>query len=142
MWSKRAKRTSPLTLISKGDNPGNPGEPGNSQIACDRSFTYGKCGRRHPYSDVSYCTLPRWMLAATVTPKLHRLPKTATFTSSHRSNSTAPAAYPNQENLYDYRNGAVQYVTTFTIRALLLHKLQLPDLTDNACSDTPMAGWR
>ena len=41
------------------------------------------------------------------------LPKTATSTSTPLSSSTAPRALLVKQNLYDYREGHVQYVTTF-----------------------------
>jgi hypothetical protein len=130
MWSEKGeKEEHPLTLISKGNNPGKEGEPGNT-AACSASFT-SKCGIV-TYSDVSYCTLYG-----------------GAGGNCHSDNSIAAEngnvyffspeqldgsrGIPNQENLYDYRNGAVQYVTTFTTGPFC-YPSRL-----SACSDTPIA---
>ncbi len=135
MWSESGEREGhPLTLISKGDNNGQAGEPGNSD-ACAASFTR-KCGIV-TYSDVSYCTL-----LGGAGGNCHSDNSIASengdiyFFSPEQLDGSR--GLPNRENLYDYRNGTVQYVTTFTTGPYC-YQSPFPDLTDNACSDTPIA---
>ena len=54
MWSEQGEKEGhPLTLISKGDNPGNPGEPGNTD-ACNASL-YHQVRHRPLLRRRSYC---------------------------------------------------------------------------------------
>jgi hypothetical protein len=119
MWSEAgAKEGHALTLVSKGDNPGNPGEPGNSDT-CSVSFT-SKCGvlpynRSNPYfceNEGGYyggiCMADGYIAAAD------------TFIASQSGDIyffspellDGSRGVPNQQNLYVYRNGHAQYVTT------------------------------
>ena len=82
----------PLVLVSKGDNPGNAGEPGQSD-SCIGGFSISGEGKSKncdviTYSEQAYCQLTGGR-AATAAPTTRLPPKTATSTSSRRSSSTA-----------------------------------------------------
>ena len=135
MWSEQgAVAGKPLTLISKGNNPGDPGEPGNS-ADCNVSFT-SECGVV-TYSDVSYCSL-----FGGAGGNCHSDNSIAAETGDiyffSPEQLDGSRGLPNQENLYDYRDGKVQYVTTLTTGPYC-YSSPIPDLTDNACTDTPIA---
>jgi hypothetical protein len=134
MWSEAGEKAGhPLTLISKGNNEGNPGEPGNSD-ACNASYT-AQCGIV-TYSDVSYCTL---LGGAGGNCKSDNSIAGENgdiyFFSPEQLDGSR--GLPNKENLYDYRNGSVQYVATFTSGPFCYHS-PVPGLSDSACSDTPV----
>ena len=115
MWSEAgAEAGHPLTLVSKGDNSGNPGEPGNSD-SCHSSFTEG-CGVVL-YTDRSYCQL---YLANSGAEGGNCLSDNFIAAENGDIYFFSPEqldgsrGISNQENLYDYRNEKVQYVATFT----------------------------
>ena len=59
MWSaeKAEAGEAPLTLISKGDNAGKEGEPGNTDACAPAEGWTNKCGVV-PYSDYSWSYSP------------------------------------------------------------------------------------
>ena len=127
MWSEQGvKENHPLTLISKGDNAGNPGEPGNTG-ACSVSFV-AKCGIV-TYSDQSFCT-QRGGAGGNCRSDNSIASENGDIYFFSPEQLDGSRGIPNQENLYDYRNGAVQYVTTLTGG---------PVCSGGACSDTPVA---
>ena len=134
MWSENGEEEHhPLTLLSKGDDNGNAGEPGQSDN-CTESFS-AKCGVV-TYADASYCTLAGGAggncrsdnSIASESGDIY-------FFSPEQLDGSH--GLKNQENLYDYRNGAAQYVATFTTGPFC-YQSPVPDLSDSACSDTPI----
>ena len=114
MWSEEGEKEGhPLTLISKGNNSAKAGEPGNSD-ACDVGFTT-KCGvlpynQANPYFCEQYpsgtggnCLSDNFIAAQN---------GDIYFISPEQLDGTR--GIPNQENLYVYREGKVQYVTSLT----------------------------
>ena len=109
MWSEKgAEEGHPLTLISKGDNPGGAGEPGNTD-SCDAQFTT-KCNVT-TYTQLFFCGV--------------RVEEGGNCLSDNSIASESGDIYffspeqldgtrgiPNQENLYVYHEGHVQFVTT------------------------------
>ena len=119
MWSeaRELNHEDPITLISKGDNPGNKGEPGNTAM-CNASWT-SQCGAQ-PISFSSYSGL-----LGGLGGNCHYAPTCQPSDSFIASGNgdiyfyspeqlDGPRGIPNQQDLYVYRNGRVQYVTTFT----------------------------
>jgi len=88
MWSEAGeKEGNPLTLISKGDNPGNPGEPARV-IPATPPLRPGAVWNSSPPA----LTASRfWVSVETAYPTTSSPPKAVTFTSSPRSSSMAPA---------------------------------------------------
>jgi hypothetical protein len=110
MWSEAGEKEGhPLTLISKGNNGA-----GNSD-SCNATFTKG-CGVVL-YSNRSYCQA---QLAGQGAEGGNCLSDNFIAAQSGDIYFFSPEqldgsrGIPNQENLYDYRNGNVQYVATFT----------------------------
>jgi len=135
MWSEKGEEEGqPLTLISKGDNAGKPGEPGNSD-ACNSSFTTG-CGVV-TYSELSYCQLSGGE-GGNCRSDSGLASENGDIYFFSPEQLEGSRGIPDQENLYDYRNGRVQYVTTLTTGP---HCFQSPveGFTDEACSSTPVA---
>ena len=115
MWSEEGEAEGdPLTLVSKGDNPGNAGEPGNSDA----------CKQLRRLRQASQELRRRHLLRACPTAS-----STGGAGGNCRSDNSIASengdiyffspeqldgsrGIPNQENLYDYRNGQVQFVTT------------------------------
>jgi hypothetical protein len=122
MWSET---TDSLTLVSKGT-----GGAGNSD-ACNSTFT-AKCGVL-TYSQISYC-----QLHSNLGGNCHSDNSIAAtngdiyFFSPEQLVGTRGVA--NRENLYDYRNGVLQYVTTFTTGSFCNSSNVF-----TTCSDTPIA---
>jgi hypothetical protein len=102
--------TDEITLISKGNNPGAAGEPGQSD-ACSAGFTTG-CGAL-TYSVQPYCVVPgaRGGNCLSDSSIASRSGEIYFFSPEQLDGSRGIS---NKENLYLYRNGKVQYVTTFT----------------------------
>ena len=108
MWSEAGQKAGhPLTLISKGDNAGAAGEPGNSD-ECSASWTT-KCGAV-PYSGYAYS----WLLGGKGGNGISDNPIAANgdiyFYSPEQLDGDHGVL--GQQNLYDYRGGEVRYVTT------------------------------
>ena len=111
MWSeeKAAKEEFPLTLVSKAD-PGSPPEAGNT-AACDASWTT-ECGIV-PYENNGYNQVHTY--GSPLGNGLSDNPIAADngdiyFFSPERL--AGSKGVNGQENLYDYRNEKLQYVTT------------------------------
>ncbi len=111
MWSEQGEEEGhPLTLISKANNEGNPGEPGNRANCEVESFK--ECGI-DIYSQLFYCQLGSTLggnclsdnFIASETGDIY-------FTSPEQLDGTRGVA--EQENLYVYRNGHAQYVATLS----------------------------
>ncbi len=134
MWSEQGELAGePLTLISKADNPGQPGEPGNTSD-CHASFTT-ECGVL-TYTDASYCTLAGGAGGDCKSDNSIAANGDIYFFSPELLDGSR--GIPNRENLYVYRNGKAQYVTTITTGPYC-YKSPIPGYTDSACSDTPVA---
>jgi hypothetical protein len=131
MWSQG---TDSLTLVSKGDNPGNFGEPGNSN-ACQTKFV-ANCGVT-TYSNLDLCQL------------------TGNQGGNCRSDNSVAAnngdiyffspeqldgfhGIPNKENMYVYREGKAQFVATMEPKPFC-YTTPVEGVTDEACSNGPVA---
>jgi hypothetical protein len=125
MWSEA---TDSLTLISVGNN-GN----GNSD-ACDVDFA-SKCGVVM-YSNSSYC-----QLSSGAGGNCH----SDSFIASKAGDIfffspevlDGSRGIPDRENLYDFREGAVHYVSTLTTGNFCF-ETPVEFISDEACSDTPV----
>jgi hypothetical protein len=141
MWSEKGEaQGSPLTLVSRGNNPGNPDEPGNSD-SCTGSFStpQGSMSKNCDvitFSDLSYCQLTGGSggncradtAIASENGDIY-------FFSPEQLDGSR--GVPNQENLYDYREGELQYVATFS-GGRHCFESPIPGFTDQACSATPI----
>ncbi len=142
MWSEKGEEEGhPLVLVSKGDNPGNPGEPGQSD-SCTAGFSIAGEGKSKncdviTYSEQAYCQLTGGQggncrsdnSIAAENGDIY-------FLSAEQLDGSR--GIPNRMNLYDYRNGTVQFVATLSGGP---HCIESPveGFTDNACSATPIA---
>ena len=110
MWSEAGEESGhPLTLISKGDNAGTEGEPGNTN-SCGATWV-AKCGVV-PWSDRSFT----W---ATNGEGGNGISDSAIASANGDIYFYSPEqldglkGVEGQQNFYDYRDGEVHYVTTF-----------------------------
>jgi len=114
MWSEEGEKDGhPLTLISNGGNAGNAGEAGNTD-ACNVSFVM-KCGvmpynqanpyfcEKSPLGSGGNCLSDNFIAAQN---------GDIYFISPEQLDGTR--GIPDQENLYVYRGGKVQFVTSLT----------------------------
>jgi DNA-binding beta-propeller fold protein YncE len=113
MWSEAGQLDGhPLTLISKGDNAGAAGEPGNSD-GCSASWT-AKCDVL-PYSGYAYS----WLLGGKggngISDSAIAANGDIYFYSPEQLDGDRGVL--GQQNLYDYRGGEVRYVTTLNPEA-------------------------
>jgi hypothetical protein len=113
-WSES---TDSLTLVSKGNNPGNPGEPGNSD-ACKGGLETSHAGFT---SKCGVATYTQWFFcAAEESDGGNCISDNSIAADNGDIYFMSPELLDgsrgilNQPNLYDYRNGQVQYVTTLT----------------------------
>ena len=135
MWSEAGEKAGhPLTLISKGDNPGNSGEPGNSD-ACSASFTTN-CGVV-TYSNIAYCQLTGGEGGNCLSDNSIASENGDIYFFSPEQLDGSRGIL-DQENMYVYHEGHVEYVTTLTTGP---HCFESPveGFTDEACSSTPVA---
>lgn len=135
MWSESGELSGhPLTLISKGDNSGNAGEPGNSD-SCNASFV-SNCGVL-TYSELSFCQL-RGGEGGNCRSDNSIAGENGDiyFLSPEQLDGTL--GVPNNENLYDYRNGHVQFVASLDPEQFCLQS-PVQGFTDNACSSSAVA---
>ena len=122
MWSEA---TNSITLVSKGSNG-----TGNSD-ACNSNFT-ASCGVV-TYSNMHFCALESGVGGNCRSDNSIASQKGDIYFFSPEQ-LDGSRGIPNQENLYDYRNEKVQYVTTFTTRSYCV-----PQSTyGGACSDGPV----
>jgi hypothetical protein len=138
MWSEeKAEHSEPaLTLISKGDNAGNPGEPGSTD-SCSASWI-AKCD-----------------VATYVNDGYSQTGAYGGFLGNGHSDNLIAAdagdiyffspeqldhgrGVDGQENMYDYREGRVQYVTTLSPKAFCLRQPENESLPEY-CSVGPVA---
>ena len=119
MWSEQGeKEGEPLTLISKADNSGNPGEPGNTD-ACNPSWT-SQCNAV-PISFSSYAQLFGGLGGNCGSAYVPTCQSSESFLASASGDIyfyspeqlQGTKGIAGQQNLYLYRNEHVQYVTTF-----------------------------
>jgi hypothetical protein len=112
LWSEQSGS---IELVSKADNPGAAGEPGNSDdctsdFATTQNLPNTKCGVT-TYTQLYFCVLPGGgncisdNSIAAVSGDIY-------FFSPEQLEGTR--GIPNQQNLYLFRNGKVQFVTTLT----------------------------
>ncbi|MBA3865550.1 MAG: hypothetical protein H0X42_04260 [Solirubrobacterales bacterium] len=105
MWSEA---TDSLSLVSKGNNPGESGEAGQSD-SCNASWT-AKCGAQ-PYSNYQWTLLPggeggNGIADSAITPS-----GDIYFYSPEQLDGGKGLL--GGQNLYDYREGKAQFVATF-----------------------------
>src|SRR6202040_1651867 len=102
--------------------------------SCNAAWT-SKCDIV-PYSSSSYCTL-----SSGVGGNCHSdnsiASKSGDIYFFSPAQLTGSRGIPNKENLYDYRNGKLQYVTTFTTGPFC-YESKIAYISDSACSDTPI----
>jgi hypothetical protein len=136
MWSEA---TDSLTLVSKGT-----GGAGNSD-ACNASFTTG-CGVV-TYSNNGFCLLLSGH-GGNCRSDNSIASQSGDIYFFSPEELDGSRGIPNQENLYVFHDGAVQYVATFTTGSYpaaangtggFCVKSPVPGVTDEACSDTPIA---
>jgi hypothetical protein len=109
MWSEEGQEEGhPLTLLSKGDNAGEPGEPGNTD-ECSASWT-AKCSIL-PYSGWAYASIAANVGGNGITdsPIASRNGDIYFYSPEQLDGDHG---IPGQQNLYDYREGRPRYVTT------------------------------
>jgi hypothetical protein len=117
MWSEAGQKDGePLTLISKGDNPGAGGKPGNTDSCTPASFQKPKIdesGSVDGYEEVPWTTTCGVIPAAGTTLTDNFIASASGdlyFYSPEQLDGDR--GVNGQQNLYDYRAGHVQYVTT------------------------------
>jgi len=129
MWSEQGeKENHPLTLISKGDNPGNPGEPGNTDT-CNATFAT-KCSIA-TFTTRTYCENLSGLNGNCLSDNFIASENGDVYFFSPEQ-LDGSRGIPNQENLYDYRGGQVQYVATFTSGPFC------NGVGQNQCTETPV----
>ena len=135
MWSEAGEREGrPLVLVSKGDDEGNVGEPGQSDD-CHSDFTTD-CGVS-TYSNLSYCQLESGVggncrsdsFVASESGEIY-------FFSPEQLDGSR--GIPNQENMYVFRNGGAQYVTTLTTGPYCTYTLSYATAPCGIESDGPI----
>ena len=132
MWSEEGEQQhSPIKLISKGDDSGEPGKPGNTE-ACNAAWTT-KCGIV-PYSNNGYTNV-----LAYGSPLGNGLSDNSIASSDGDIYFFSPEQLAGGrgvnglENLYDYRNEHLQYVATFNPQRYCVEEEGL-----KYCSATPV----
>ncbi len=112
MWSEQGEQEGdPLTLISKGDNEGKPGEPGNTgdcSAEFNERFT-SKCGITTP-SQLFLCEIQE--VGGNCLSDNFVAAENGDVYFSSPEQLDGSRGIPNQQNLYVYHDGHVQYVTT------------------------------
>ena len=119
MWSEKGEEEGdPLTLVSKADNAGNPGEPGNTGEckagpgSPGSAEMFKQCGV-NTYTQLFFCQNEVGGQGNCLSDNsIAEETGDIYFTSSERLEGTR--GIENQENLYVFRNGHAQYVTTLT----------------------------
>ena len=111
MWSERGEEEHhPLTLVSKGVNKGEAGEPGNTE-ECDASWI-SKCGIL-TFSAQPFCTQLSGLGGNCLSESFVAAESGDIFFFSPEV-LVGSSGVPNQWNLYDYRGGRVHFVAAFT----------------------------
>ncbi len=111
MWSEAGEEQGhPLTLVSKGDNPGNNGEPGNTAACNPVGEWTTECGVT-VYSAASYLLRSGGTAGNGISDSPIASDNGDIYFSSPEQ-LDGDLGVLNQQNLYDYRNGRVQYVAT------------------------------
>jgi hypothetical protein len=132
MWSQAgASSGTPLTLVSKASNAGLPGEAGNSD-ACDAEFVTN-CGVT-VFDDNDQCQLYGNLggNCRSDTPIAADAGDIYFFSPEELDGSRGR---PNKENLYVFRNGQAEYVTTMTTGT---YCYKLPEFVP-FCGNSPIA---
>ncbi len=130
MWSEAGEKVGhPLTLISKGDNSGIKGEPGNTD-ECAATWV-AKCDVV-PYSGYAYS----WLTGGVGGNGISDSPIAANgdiyFYSPEQLDGNQGIV--GRENLYDYRNGEVQFVATLNSE----QKCETTGFGEQICSEGPI----
>ncbi len=112
MW---AESTNDLTLISKGNNAGNPGEPGQTD-SCKGGLVTAHAGATTncgiaTYTHWFYCKVVDGGNCQTDSNIASEAGDIYFFSPEQLDGSRG---IPGQSNLYDYREGQTEYVTTLT----------------------------
>jgi hypothetical protein len=135
MWSEKGEESGePVILVSKGDNEGNAGQPGNTD-SCNASWT-SQCNVE-PISFSSY-----GQLIGGLGGNCHYAPTCQPSDSFLASGNGDIYFYSpeqldgakgtiNQQNLYVFRGGHVQYVTTFSPGSELCTSQNFGDFCSN-----------
>lgn len=138
MWSQEAaeKGEQALTLISKGDNAGNAGEPGNSD-SCSASWTV-KCGVV-TYENNGYEQIEAYgsFMGNGLSDNFIAADNGDVYFFSPEQLAQGKGV-AGQENMYDYREGRVQYVTTLAPKRFCIEQATSPFLPE-FCSAGPVA---
>jgi hypothetical protein len=111
MWSQAgAESGTPLTLVSRGVNPGLPGEPGDAD-SCHADFV-ANCGVT-VFDDIEQCQIAGGVAGdcRSDSPIASDAGDIYFFSPEQLEGSRGQ---PDKENLYLFRNGQVRYVTTLT----------------------------
>jgi hypothetical protein len=143
MWSEAgAEEGEPLTLVSMGDNPGNPGEAGNSD-SCSAHFTNAEYGITKncdvvTYSNLSYCELYGGQ-GGNCRSDNSIAAKNGDIYFLSPEQLDGSRGIPNQENLYDYREGKVQFVASFSGHDHCYEHTVPGNSYTESCSATPLA---
>ena len=117
MWSEAGSLAGhPLTLISKGENAGNEGEPGNCD-SCSASFVTN-CGVL-TYSELAFCQLSGGEGGNCRSDNSIAGENGDIYFFSPEQLDGPSHGVPNKENLYDYRNGHVQFVASLDPESVL-----------------------
>lgn len=142
MWSEAGeKEGNPLTLISKGNNPGNAGEPGQSD-ACNASFTTPTQTMTKNCDVVTWSSLSFCQLEGNQGGNCRSDSAIASengdiyFFSPEQLDGSR--GIPNKENLYDYREGKVQFVAALEPKDFCIAP-GLEGFGSIHCSSTPIA---
>jgi hypothetical protein len=142
MWSQKGDEEGhPLVLVSKGNNAGNAGEPGQSD-SCVGGFSISGEGKSKncdviTYSEQAYCQLTGGQGGNCRSDNSIAAENGDIYFFSPEQ-LDGSRGIPNRLNLYDFRNGAVQFVATFSGGQHCIES-PVPGFTDNACSATPIA---
>jgi hypothetical protein len=119
MWSEAGEKEGhPLTLISKGENEGHPGEPGNSD-ACNASNKW-----------VKGCGVEPVLGGAASDSSIAAASGDVYFYSPELLDGFRGT--PNQQNLYLYRDGQVHFVASFAPEAACSQETGTPECGSGA----------
>ncbi|MGA8744555.1 MAG: hypothetical protein WB507_01670 [Solirubrobacterales bacterium] len=142
MWSEAAasEQKQPLTLVSRGDNEGKLGEPGNTD-ACDPAATNGspwtsRCGVV-TYSGTNLCQLPGGVGGNCLSDSSVASESGDVFFFSPEQ-LDGSRGIPDQPNLYDYRGGRLHFVAAFTSGSFCPGSRETQHNAADFCSNTPI----
>ena len=142
MWSEEGeKEGEPLVLVSKGENPGNAGEPGQSD-ACKASFTTTS------ESNSKNCDVVTWNVMSYCQLEGNAGGNCRTDNSVAADNGDiyffspeqldGSRGIPNKENLYVFHNGKAQFVTALDPKNFCIAP-SFEGVGEIHCASTPIA---